>query len=212
MKLKATRKTRVRVVLTLSGLLAVVCLLVLSSSDEPEYQGRELSRWLNELAHSDSPVDADKPIPAREALREMGTKVIPHLLKRLRFRDSFAKRNLVRLALRAGFIDIERYTREEYLFKREGYYHATAANGFRLLGPKAVSALPDLVSLMNQGGSSGWSAAYAIAGIGPEAVRPITQALTNQNPEVRASAVFALTGLYQADSSAAVPFLTELLN
>ncbi len=197
-----------RALLVSSPLLVIVWLLALSWPVEPTYQGKTLSHWLRESPQS--PHNADSPIRAQEALNHLGTNAIPLLLKWLRTHDPTIKKKLVNLGLRLGVITSEKLTRESYPFKSESYYHGMAANGLRLLGPKALPALPELVALMNRGDSSGDSAAYALAGIGAEAVPPLIALLDDPDERVRYTVVSAL-GEIRKRPDLTVPALVDRL-
>jgi len=184
----------------------MVCLFWCFRSKEPAYQGKKLSQWMHELPDLlEHEWNADSPIRAREALHNIGTKAIPHLLKRIQTRDWALKSKLIELD--------ERYDLPGIHFERRAILRqCEAARGFRLLGPKGVLALPALEHLLHQGDDPGGFVAWAMAGIGSEAVVPLTNALTNRNHEVRKNAAFALGTLYGADESLAIRGLIEALH
>lgn len=156
------------------GIALVVCLLsVFFRSAEPSYQGKSLSRWLDELpdlVHSE--FDADAQIPARDALHHMGTNTLPFLLKRIQARNSPLKIKLIEWA--------ERYDVSALRLKRAEFLREEAAIGLRLLGPKAIPAVPALVKLLRDTNTSPF-AAYALAGIDPKAVLSLNN--TNSSPK-----------------------------
>ena len=140
------------------GLLLVVTWLVsVIRPNEPSYQGKKLSRWLDELpdlVHSE--FNADAQIPAKEALQHMGTNAIPFLLNRIQAQDSGLKLKAIVWA--------ERHDVSALRLKRAEFRREEAAKGFRLLGPKAMPAIPALVKLL-QNTNIGPYAVYALAGI-----------------------------------------------
>src|SRR5438094_1631104 len=128
--------------------LSMICLLLVVNwlvsvirANEPSYQGKKLSRWLDELpdlVHSE--FNADAQIPAKEALQHMGTNAIPFLLERIQAKDSALKRKLIEWA--------ERHDVSALRFKRAELRREEAAVGLRLLGSRALPAVPVLVSLL----------------------------------------------------------------
>jgi len=143
--------------LTVGLLLTAACLVSVNRSKEPSYQGKSLSRWLDELPDLVlSEFNADAQIPAREALQHIGTNAIPFLLERIQAKDSTLKRKLIEWA--------ERHDVSALRFKRAELRREEAAVGLRLLGPRALPAVPVLVSLL-QSRQIGPFAAFALAGI-----------------------------------------------
>jgi hypothetical protein len=204
MKLIGTKVKRDWRYLSVIGLLLVVTWLVfVIRSNEPSYQGETLSQWLDALPDRQPELQGDSQW--RRAFRHMGTNAIPFLLKRIQAEDSVLEAKLMDWA--------EKHDVSVVLpFKRSYFRQQRAAIGFRLLGSQAMSAVPELVDLMKRGGESGWFAAYALSGIGQEAVLPLAEALTNQAPEIRTSAASALCGLKDADGSSAVPNLIAVFS
>jgi len=203
MNASSQTETRCHLRCFLCGFL-LVCLFWCFRSKEPAYQGKKLSQWMDELPDLlEHEWNADTPIPAREALHNIGIKAIPHLLKRIQTRDWALKSKLIELD--------ERYDLPVIHFKRATLRQCEAARGFRLLGPKGVSALPALEHLLHQGDDPPGFVAWAMAGIGSEAVALLTNAPTNRNHKVRKNAAFALGTVYAADRNLAVPALIEFL-
>jgi len=186
-------------------LFFVASLVSVTRSNEPSYQGKKLSQWLEELGDPEPELQGDAELRRwQEVFGHMGTNAIPFLLRRLQSRDS---------ALKIKVIDwAERHDVSAPRFQRAEFRQTQAAVGFRLLGPQAASARAALVAILNRGGAAGWYAAYALAGIGQEAVPPLAQALTNLDSEIRRSAAFALCGLKEADGSSSIPNLITALN
>jgi len=71
---------------------------------EPHYQGKPLSRWLTEASTGSWP--RPSPVPADEAIRQIGTNAFPMVARLLRSHDSPLKRKLMALYYRQSFIHI----------------------------------------------------------------------------------------------------------
>jgi HEAT repeat protein len=81
------------------------------------------------------------------------------------------------------------------------------------LGPVARPAIPDLIELLNSGYTRGYVGA-ALGQIGPEAIGPLIETLTNENAEVRTEVVSSLGNFSGKDSiqmSNAIPVLIKCL-
>lgn len=143
---------------------------------EPVYQGKSLSLWLQ----SYSP-DGDSP-QVDEALRTMGTNVIPTLLENLRAKEPRLKLNLPVLGLH--------YTPAETR-------HMRAEKGFSALGAEASNAVPALTEIYERDISPTprRAAANALVEIGPAAktaIPALIKSAASTNSDVRAFAVYTL--------------------
>jgi RNA polymerase sigma factor (sigma-70 family) len=81
------------------------------------------------------------------------------------------------------------------------------------LGPEAKPAIPDLIELLNGGYTRGYIGA-ALGQIGPDAIGPLIQALTNDDAQVRTEVVSSLgnfTGKDSIQMSNAIPVLIKSL-
>jgi hypothetical protein len=126
---------------------------------EPSYQGKTLLDWLADLDCSPPP-PSEKGKEAREAIRQMGTNVIPFLLADL------------------GDVD----ARKQATYDKEDTRPADmrlcqAVWAFDALDSAAKSAIPQLVKLLKV--SPGYVPG-ALAGVGRDALPELMQALTNE--------------------------------
>ncbi|HWQ91319.1 MAG TPA: HEAT repeat domain-containing protein [Clostridia bacterium] len=159
-----------RVKLALAVLAAVLLALAVWQclrSGEPSYQGRTLTAWLLDY------VAADKPFPiteeekatmhrAGDAIRDMGTNAVPHLIKLVSAKDSSFKHIITIIAQHQSIVRVNLRTEKE---KRQ-----MAVFGFYALGPMGKSAVPALVELLNsQDHDVRLSAADCLGNIGPDA-------------------------------------------
>ena|SRR5205809_885653 len=180
--------------LVLAG-LASICAWLLRAPPEPEYSGKRLSVWAEELckvSHLKSVIDTN--YTAVQAMRAIGTNAIPWSLHELtmppplkwRLNQLLQKQTFIRYRFPAA-TDFERH-------------HLRARAVFWALGDVAEPAIPRLLSVVGKEPDLGPS---ALAGIGAPALPALEYCLTNippaaasrQDAKVVAS---ALGGLYVA--------------
>src|SRR5689334_4033116 len=95
--------------------LAALALVVVTSAlwpREPVYQGKTLSQWLTEADSGTWP--RPNPVPADEALRQIGSNAFPFITKLLRSHDSALKTRLLALYYRQSVIRIGIPTQNAY--------------------------------------------------------------------------------------------------
>ena len=190
-------------VLVAFAVLGALAFLVFAGS-EPAAQGRALSSWLVD-------VDYNQPAATREraskAIREIGTNALPYLLRDLDPPpESRLKRLLAELLRKQTFIKMRLRTSDEK--------SRQATWAFKALGAAAVPAIPQLVTLLekNPGYVPG-----ALAGIGPDAVPNLCQALDSSNGFVRANTAAYLANavwdrsIPKSNAIPAVPLLVRNL-
>jgi HEAT repeat protein len=161
-------------VLALAGIVAlgVYCCM----RHEPSYGGRSLSSWLQDM----DGYAGKKMQLAQEAVRTMDTNAVPCLIRVLRERDSPLKQR-VRDVLRGVFPGRKLSTPLER--------HRQAVYACAALGPRGRAAIPGLSRLLcrQENETLTDSIAYTLAGMGPDAVPFLTNALASTNARVRAS-------------------------
>jgi hypothetical protein len=171
--MKARRRS---LLIALSVFLLLAAVWFGWSPREPVYEGRALSEWLDDLyidfsGASPNPSEDDRAC-AKNAIREMGEDAIPMMVKMLkpesRF-ESWAKALVAKQSL------------VKFNFDSKDERRYCAAIGFEALGPRAKSAIPELVN-------------YA----------------EDANPRVRQPALHAL-GLIGAEAEVVVPVLQKAL-
>ena len=234
-----------RVQLALALLVVAVATLAISQAridHEPIYRGRALSVWLQAYDPASrhgrgSPQwnEADK------AVRQIGDKSIPLLLRMLRAKDSKLKLEAIALAQRQNVVRVH--------FVPAGVRNTEASRAFVALGEAAKDAVPRLMEIYTEHISlqSMNATEEALGWIGPaakSAIPLLLEAATNSNNKVMASALWALgeihaepqlcipelirglndrdawtqisaahaLGMFGADAQAAVPALTQLAN
>jgi len=161
--------------------LALVCIAGLITWQavrlrEPVHKGKTLSSWLQQYGENGDSPEAD------EAIRAMGTNVIPTLLDYLASKDSTLRMRLAAI----GF----RYTPAEIR-------HFRAQKGFSALGADASNAVPALIEIYQHTvlGSARRAAADALVEIGPAAspaIPALIDSTTSTNVGKRAYALYTL--------------------
>src|SRR5437868_3068840 len=156
------------------------------------YKGKPLSVWLQSYGP-----DRDSP-EVDDAVRTMGTNVIPALLGMLRAEDSQIEVTLAAL----GF----RYTPAKT-------QHLRAQKGLSALGADASNAVPALIEIYKQNTSPAarQAAANSLVEIGPAAktaIPALIKSAASTNSDVRAFALYTL-GRMALESELVVPVLIK---
>jgi hypothetical protein len=198
---------------------AGIALLALRPAPEPVYQGKRLSVWLHGYEGLNM-INMDRRRETTEAVRNMGTNVIPFLLRRLRQTDSSFNNRLLQLLAKQHIVKIS-YTPARDL-------NLEAEEAFNALGARASNAVPELIRIYsgNISKDSQWTVAASLGSIGPAASNAVPLLLehasagptSNTNntffseavQPVRRSAITAL-GRIHAQPATVVPVLAELL-
>jgi len=168
-------KKRLVLLAVMLALGAALAALWLNSSDEPCYQGRKLSAWLT--AHRENPDDAR----AIAAIRAIGTNAVPYLLQGFSYSYLPRREGLIKAAdiwIRHRLHLTTKLIRDPLAMRYE-----RSVAGFKVLGPIANPALPDLSKLL--GSTNGAGAAIAMSGIGPPALPFLIEGVRDASPDVR---------------------------
>ena len=205
------RKTWLFVALALAGML----LLALgaywwASRQEPEYQGRKLTFWLDQLDDGDRstvlawepwrPLFGPDQVRAQVAIRALNTNSLPILLEMIdnTNRDSAWRTNLVRVLRRQHWIKVSPATAADRRHQ--------AMLAFYTLGSNAAPAVGTLTRIWDESRNCK-EAASALAQTGPAGWRVLAGTLLGTNEDWRvACAVHAL-----ASRHVSAPQLTEML-
>jgi HEAT repeat protein len=151
---------------------------LVSGTREPEYEGRKLTQWLEELRHPSSPSPLART-NAMIAIRQMGTNAVPYLVTMLHAKDSRLKTKCMDLLSRLRWVNIQ--FRDDYLRRDD------ALMGLGVLGPDARAAIPDVAKLLDDRRHA-QMAAYTLHQIGAEAVPVLNLALKSTNTWTRSQA------------------------
>jgi hypothetical protein len=157
--------------LVLGALLTVVLVGVIFLAlrqREPTYNGKELSKWLNELAALDHSKRWDVHTEQAQAVRAIGTNALPWLLTELQADGSRWEYELNQLLAKQSLV--------KYRFPDVNARLTRATLGFHALGELGQPAIPDLLKLVER--KPGF-VPDALAAIGSAAVPALRQCLTN---------------------------------
>jgi hypothetical protein len=168
----------------LVGLAIVVmalCLVMISRvSREPEYQGKPLRAWLEDL---DGGYGSTKYHAGQTAIRAMGTNSLPFLIRYLRYKDPLFSRQWIRLKAKLGL--------SRGRVNNAVFWHRRAATACGELGIHAVPAFPAMAEAMNDERSSDY-VADALARLLPSSAAVLTNILATGNATARRRAADAL--------------------
>jgi hypothetical protein len=202
---------RVQLALAL-GFGASICVLGcwVFAHREPVYQGKGVSEWLEgyRLEVGTPPLERPEWQRADRAIRHLGTKAIPTLLRSLRARDEPWELPLVRFANKLPFVRIH------YVYAAERNY--SAAMAFGCLRTVASNSVPALVNIYmeNRSEVSQVDVVIALGEIGPAAAKAVPcllEAATNSDFNIRCNALTAL-GEIHARPELVVPVLVKALH
>lgn len=192
----ATRHWR-RSVVTAGVVFVALVLLVagrLFYTGEPSYEGRSLSAWLEDLDGQ----AWNEPTAAAEAIRAMGTNVIPYLVEDIVRQDSTWRQAARRQFRQPMFRWFHR--------NPAGLARSRASKALRALGSNAAPALPLLIDhAKDERGITGlaWDGLAVIYPAVPETFSTLTNQLAG--PEHRA-ALTRFVAYNVTDPELAVPY------
>ncbi|TAK98820.1 MAG: hypothetical protein EPO07_11535 [Verrucomicrobia bacterium] len=206
------RLTRKKLAIAVLVCAAVIALIVtLSPDNEPSYQGKKLSQWI-ESDHGRTgaftrPELQEINRPEIQAVRTIGTNALPFLLNWIRYEPSPSKAKRVLAQI------LERFGLE--IWSDPGAVRANrAAAGFAMLGPVASPAIPELAKLASasSGSETPRVATYALVAIGPTALPALVEVIKNTNAVARYDAVSDLNYALRKFGADAYPILIECLD
>jgi peptidoglycan/xylan/chitin deacetylase (PgdA/CDA1 family) len=181
---------------------------------EPVYQGRDLSAWLRELVELEGQAptveEVDSARPAWEvrhdkavtAIRSIGTKALPHLLRWLRSAPgpTPVRDKLEELLDKQSLVNIKLLRRPDHRYQ--------AILGFRELGSAGEPALSKLRGLLRKPITCE-GAVFALGAIGQAAVPILASELTNSNCPVQNYVVSVLMDMAPSVGPTIVPVLVD---
>ena len=175
--------------LILVVLVAVLCITIWRRSrNEPTYQGRALSDWLDDAIYADPKSVVWRN--AQTAIQQIGTNELPHLLQRLETPFTDTDRSLTQWIKNQSWLPDQTRDRlgDQSLLRLK-----QAAEGFSALGTNAAPATHRLIYLAGvHGGGLGTVPVYALEAIGSAAVDPMIQSLTNSDRTIKLGALYGL--------------------
>ena len=186
--------------------IAVAVSLVLFNWErEPSYEGRQLSGWLAFAKGT-----PDQQLQAQAAITKIGTNGIPFLLKWIEHRPSnwSWKDRVSRLRKGRFYRWIPAWAKGETEDDRAD----AAPAAFRVLGPTAVAAIPQLMTIaINSEGRSGQQACEALGAIGTIALPALVEIITNKPISTTRGAAIYYIGTLGTNAAPAVAALLACL-
>jgi peptidoglycan/xylan/chitin deacetylase (PgdA/CDA1 family) len=202
---KRARNSSIAVLLVVAGLTSYALW-----PREPISQGQPLSAWLQELVELDQrhhetredskiwEIRRQKPL---SAVREIGPRAIPHLLRWLRYDSGISIHDRIEELLdRQSLVEIKMPQRPDH--------SAQIIAGFRVLGESATPALPRLSKLFLKPQYSD-EAGACLDAIGPAGLLSLARALPYAPPYAQRVALEYLT---QPEARLSGPILSVILN
>jgi len=195
------RKRR-KLLIVLACVAAAVSLVAyLARDQQPTYQGRSLSAWLQ--IYGSHPTDHQTSADAEDALRHISTNAIPFLLEWIGYEPS-----PFRMKIEELFDKLPDRWRPQWV-DRPGNRSFAAAVAFAVLGTAGSKAIPELtkqaITATNEQGTQ--RATIALGGIGPPALPALLGILTNTQIQGRFFAIEAIPNL----GTSALPALPTLI-
>jgi len=179
---------------------------------EPSYGGNTLTHWAT-VIYMDWSRGPGKQLPpspqgvqAKLALRAIGAKAIPSLLRWVRWQEATwqpsARRAIARLPVSA-----DTRHRMVSILDRGLFQHRIVPVVFATLGPEAAAAIPELSRLADDPTAQvSGCAIECLAALGPDAIPAILHVATNPAHQFRVAAISSL-GYYGPAPKSVIPAL-----
>ena len=195
-----SKKRKLSWIIIAALVLTPFCALLWKHFNEPRYDGRRLSAWVQRLTYYDRDLFSGAQDPF-ETLSQAGADAVPLLVATLRAHDSKAKLNFLTIASRLPFVKI-RYTSAS-----DRYYAAMTVFDRRQATSRA--AIPDLIRMLTEPdvdyrGLPQWAGNH-LAALGDDAVDPLIYAMAIGNPGTREAAARVLGSLGSSDARESSP-------
>ena len=202
-----TRKKWMAAALVIVSVVVFVWNLTRPAQDEPTYEGKTVTEWINAMDDVGDVEVVFRSDPAFQAIMSMGSNAVPSLLHHWTNRQSQTRMERLRdTANRNSFIDRKIKTNEE----RADRAHTILIR----LGTNAANAVPFLVeTLRTDRHQMGAAAADVLGRIGSRpdlAVPALIDSLSSPKPNIRWFTVIALGG-FRKEAQPALPHLRPFL-
>jgi len=195
---------------------AVVGVLLVISPGEPSYDGRSLSKWVEDVRLP--PYEDPQASNAVHAIRQIGTNGLPFLMRQLQTKNS-PRRML-------GFWLKDKQFARFLSTRSAAQMRFDAALAIRALGPEAESTMPELARLLHLPAST-FEAARILPVFGRRGYLVLSTGLTNSNWIIRTfsadnmimldaklpqNATNELVIKYRQEAKVAIPALIQALD
>jgi len=176
------------------------CVVLCKQLNEPRYDGRRLSAWVQRLTYYDRELFSGAPDPF-ETLSQAGADAVPLLIAMLRAHDSELKLRFLGVARRLPFVKIR------HTCASDRYYAAMTVFDRRQATSRA--AIPNLIQMLTESdadyrGLPQWAGNH-LAALGDDAVSPLIHSLESGNPATREAVAKALGG-FECGNTKHTPF------
>jgi len=185
--------------------VGVVLAAVLFHSDEPGYEGKNLTEWFKKVPTGS---DLDRTPAAKNAIRAMGTNALPTLMRWIRYEPGGVRMKVNRIYAWLLRRSPGAWLRGDYECRRADW----AIWGLNALGPDAGAGIVDLNHILTDTNRdrSAWRAATVLGSLGELGTPVLMTGLTNQDARVRMLSLLNV-GRSGTNASRAVPALLNLL-
>jgi hypothetical protein len=191
-------RRRILLLLALAAVaMAAILVLWLRGPNEPMYEGKRLSQWIEEGYNN-----PDRRETTRRALKAMGTNALPYLL------HEFARKNIRWIENLKQWAYSHRMLRGQY---EADWKRLFAINyGLHLLGPDAAPGLPVLANYLDES-LRGDMAVSVMGNCGAQALPYFLKALDSTNAVVWAPALNGIVRL-NSETNSVLPILIRLMS
>lgn len=168
----------------------IVVIFFQNNSQEPSYNGKSLSYYLNDLKLYGA-VNESPRKDTQDALLMIGTNMIPFLRERLVSKDKIFQPLYMVLDNRFPNPDAPRASATpSWVLKKQ------ALRAVPTMGPEASPLIPELLSLLDDS-ELRYEAAWCLGAIGAKSIQPLVNILEDEHPnaKVRAASMYALIQL-----------------
>jgi len=167
------------------GLIAFVILIFRHRFDEPRYEGKRISQWLEEANSWDN---FNMTPGARVILKQLGSNAVPPLLKKLSEGESLWCKLLLRASGKSIPAPIRGFAARQ--LERKYLHIQRASIALQVIGPQASAAVPQLEqAVCDPDTHLGWYPAAAVLGsIEMQGLLALERSLTNA-PVIRQAAI-----------------------
>lgn len=181
-------------------LMLAVAIAISMRKGEPSYEGRLLGDWIIVGGMSNFPEVEAKSV---EAIRAIGDRGVPHLIRWMSYEEPHWHAVLKDTTSHIGVHVFE---------NRSSHLRDFTVWSFRALGSNAVSAIPELTTLLNgPEGTPGDLAAAALSQMGEPGVQPLLAAITSTNLHAKRRAAGTAIGL-GANAGPLLPHLFKAID